>query len=105
VTDDETKDEQMSGEQLAMDVGGPTGLEKGAPWRFVNRHGVTRLYEVDRTELGPPGVAVFLKCLEKPHEPVEGYKGGESREARILLNSGFRKRSSLGEAGWLEGHE
>jgi hypothetical protein len=81
----------------------PTGLEPGAPWRHVNRHGVARRYTVDRTALGPPGRAVFLTCLEPRHAPVEGYVGGLAHEARVLATS-LHQRPSEGRDGWLPGH-
>lgn len=82
----------------------PTGTEVGAKWRFVNRHGVSRRYVLDRMELGAPGWAAFLTCLEPRHAPVEGYVGGLSHEARVLAVS-LRRKPRPGFDGWLEGHD
>lgn len=82
----------------------PMTFEHGDPWRYVNRHGAAQLYAVDRTEQGPPGIAAFLTCLGPPHGPVEGYFGGESREAALLAHVGMRQRPVPGVAGWLPGH-
>jgi hypothetical protein len=81
-----------------------SNLDEGTKYRFVNRHGVARRYVLERTQQGPPGLACFLSCLEPPHEPVEGYVGGASREARVLATS-LRRPPATGVAGWLEGHE
>lgn len=82
----------------------PRGHDVGAAWRYINRNGESRRYVVASTAVGQPGIAIFLRCLEPAHKPVEGYVGGESREARVLAKW-LREPPSLLTGGWLEGHE
>lgn len=55
--------------------------QQGDKWTFNGRR-----YVVDRTAQANVGYCVFLTCLDPPHDPVEGYVGGLSREARITTN-------------------
>lgn len=78
-------------------------LAVGDPYRHVDRNGKVRRYVVAELPTGTVGMAAFLDCLEPPLPPREGYVGGKSNQARVLVTS-LREGIEPGVGGWLPGH-
>lgn len=63
-------------------------ISAGDPWTFTTRTGAQRRYKVASDIVDPqPASVVTLTCLDPPFPPVEGYRGGEKRQAMLYLRT------------------